>query len=93
MVKTWKVEDAREDFDAILQASATEGPQTITRRGVEVAVLLPINQSRRPDEETEKRPKYRNLKEWLMAPEPRTENLAAPRLRPTKRRPPPTFED
>ena len=93
MVKTWKIEDAREDFDAVLRASETDGPQIISERGKAVAALLPIEQWRRMGEESDNPPKYRNLKEWILAPEPKVDNFVAPRMRPTKLRPPPTFED
>ena len=84
MVKRWKAEDAKENFDAVLQASETDGPQIVTKDGEEVAVLLSAEQWRRLYPEPEKPPKYRNLKEWLLAPEARTENLVAQRHRPTE---------
>ena len=91
MVKRWKAEDAKENFDAVLQASETDGPQIVTERGVPVAVLLPIELWRRMEERP--KPNHKAFWDLMMAPEPRTENLAAPRHRPTKLRPPPTFED
>ena len=91
MVKTWKIEDAREDFDAVLRASETDGPQIISEHGKAVAALLPIEQWRRMEERP--KPDHEAFVKLLMAPEPRTENLAPPRIRPTKLRPPPTFKD
>jgi prevent-host-death family protein len=76
MNNVWPVQDAKARFSEMLETSLTEGPQIVTRRGVEAAVLLPIEQWRRvramakPD-----------LKEWLLAPEARTETLTPPRVR------------
>jgi antitoxin Phd len=43
-MKHWPVK-AR--FSEMLDASLTEGPQIVTRRGVETAVLVPIDEWRR----------------------------------------------
>ena len=53
-----------------------EGPQIVTKRGVETAVLLPIEQWRKL-----KRMTKPDLKELLLAPEARTEDLTPPRGR------------
>lgn len=47
MTKTWHVEEAGVRFSELLEMSLAEGPQVVTRRGVEVAVLVPIDQWRR----------------------------------------------
>ena len=73
-------------FSAFLEASATEGPQIVTRRGVETAVLLPIEQWRRLREIAQP-----DLKALLLAPEARTDTLAPPRAR-HGRRPAPALE-
>lgn len=80
----WHEHEAKARFGAFLEASLREGPQVVTRRGVETAVLVPIEQWRRM------RPRSR-LKELLLAPEARTETLVPPRT-PPRLRPPPTFE-
>ena len=74
MEKIWQVQDAKARFSEFLEASITEGPQVVTKRGVETAVLVPIAQWRR----LEKLQKP-DLKELLLAPEARTEALAPPR--------------
>lgn len=74
MSKTWQVQDAKARFSEMLRASLAHGPQIVTRRGVESAVLVPIEQWRRLQPMA--RP---NLKELLLAPEPRTETLTPPR--------------
>jgi antitoxin Phd len=40
----WQVYDAKARFSEFLDAALTEGPQIVTRRGVEAAVLLPIDE-------------------------------------------------
>jgi prevent-host-death family protein len=46
-MRTWQVQDAKARFSEFLDASLTEGPQVVTRRGVEAAVLVPIDEWRR----------------------------------------------
>ena len=76
MSKTWQVQDAKARFSELLETSLTEGPQIVTRRGVEAAVLVPIDEWRR----LEKRARP-DLKELLLAPEARTDALTPPRPR------------
>ena len=70
MSKTWQVQDAKARFSELLETSLTEGPQIVTKRGVEAAVLVPIDEWRR----LEKRARP-DLKELLLAPEARTDAL------------------
>ena len=74
MSKTWQVQDAKARFSELLERSLAEGPQIVTKRGVETAVLVPIDEWRR----LEKRAKP-DLKELLLAPEARTDALTPPR--------------
>ena len=83
---SWQVQDAKARFSELLETSLSEGPQVVTRRGVETAVLVPIEQWRRLERLA--RP---NLKELLLAPEPRTDALVPPR-RTLAFRPAPRFE-
>lgn len=39
-MKTWNIHDARARFAGLLEACLAEGPQMITRRGAEVAVVV-----------------------------------------------------
>jgi prevent-host-death family protein len=64
----WPVRDAKSRFRELLEAALSEGPQVVTRRGVETAVLVPIEEWRRL---REGRP--RNLKDVLLGPGPRFE--------------------
>jgi antitoxin Phd len=43
----WQVQDAKARFSEFLDASLRDGPQVVTRRGVEAAVLVPIDEWRR----------------------------------------------
>ena len=74
MNNTWQVQDAKARFSEMLETSLAEGPQIVTKRGVETAVLVPIEHWRRLE-----RMAKPNLKELLLAPEPRTETLTPPR--------------
>jgi prevent-host-death family protein len=46
-VKNWPVQDAKARFSEFLKATLTEGPQVVTMRGTEAAVLVPVEQWRR----------------------------------------------
>ena len=47
MSNIWQVQDAKARFSEMLETSLADGPQIVTRRGVETAVLVPIEQWRR----------------------------------------------
>lgn len=72
--RKWPVQDAKAHFSEFLEASLAEGPQIVTRRGVEEAVLVPIDQWRRLEQTA--RP---TLKELLLAESPRAEIPIPPR--------------
>lgn len=78
----WQVQDAKARFSEFLEASLTNGPQIVTKRGVETAVLLPIGEWRRLEKMT--RP---DLKELLLAPQARTDGLTPSRLKHRHRKP------
>ena len=40
----WPVYDAKARFSELLDAALNQGPQIVSRRGVETAVLIPIEQ-------------------------------------------------
>ena len=84
--KRWPVQDAKARFSELLEASLREGPQIVTRRGVEAAVLVPVEQWRQLEQAA--RPK---LKDLLLAESPRAEIPVPPR-RSWRRRAPVTFE-
>ncbi|MFD4433434.1 type II toxin-antitoxin system Phd/YefM family antitoxin [Nocardia sp. NPDC058497] len=43
----WQVQEAKQRFSEVLRAVETEGPQTITKHGDEVAVVIDIAEYRR----------------------------------------------
>jgi antitoxin Phd len=43
----WPVYDAKARFSELLDAALKEGPQIVSRRGVEAAVLVPIEEWKR----------------------------------------------
>ena len=82
MSMRWPVQDAKSRFSELLDTAIAEGPQIVTKRGVETAVLLPIEQWRRLERLT--RP---DLKELLLASEARTEELTPSRTQHRRRAP------
>jgi len=42
-MQTWPVQDAKARFSEFLDACITTGPQMVTRRGSEAAVLVPVD--------------------------------------------------
>ena len=77
----WQVQDAKARFSELLEASLREGPQVVTRRGIEAAILVPIEEWHRLKHTA--RP---TLKQLLLVPTPRFESLIPKRgkLRPRK---------
>ncbi len=78
---TWPVQDAKARFSELLDACVNDGPQVVTRRGIETAVLVPIEQWRRI--QATARP---SLKQLLLADAGRVELLVPERGR-ARRRP------
>ncbi|WP_084185142.1 type II toxin-antitoxin system Phd/YefM family antitoxin [Desulfonatronum thiodismutans] len=79
-MQTWPVQDAKARFSEFLDACVSKGPQVVTRRGTETAVLLPIDAWRRL--QAAARP---SLKQILLMESPRTESLAPERGRARRR--------
>jgi antitoxin Phd len=73
---SWQVQDAKARFSEFLDATIKKGPQIVTRRGIETAVLVPIEEWNRLQKAA--RP---GLKALLLAPEARFENLIPERHR------------
>ena len=46
-MQTWPVQDAKARFSEFLDACMAEGPQMVTKRGAEAAVLVPVDEWRR----------------------------------------------
>ncbi len=79
-MQTWPVQDAKARFSELLNACVNEGPQVVTRRGAETAVLVPIAEWKRLSKAV--RP---SLKELLLSDEARA-NLVLPTRGQAKRR-------
>ena len=82
---TWQLQDAKARFSEFLDAALEHGPQIVTRRGIEAAVLVPIEEWRRLQQG-----RGPNIKELLLSG-PKFDNLVLPR-RKRRRRPPVEFE-
>ena len=82
---SWQVQDAKARFSELLETTIKKGPQIVTRRGVEAAVLVPIEEWRRLQNAS--RP---GLKALLLAPAPVFENSQR-ELRVLRRRAPVVF--
>ncbi len=65
-MKSWPVQDAKARFSEMLDTCLQDGPQMVTRRGAEQAVLVPMAEWRR----LTAAPK-RTLKELLLTDEAR----------------------
>jgi antitoxin Phd len=82
-MKAWPVQDAKARFSEMLDACVADGPQLVTKRGAEAAVLVDVDEWRRIAAHA--RP---TLKELLLADEPRFDIPIPPRGRARRRRPP-----
>lgn len=78
---TWPVQDAKARFSEFLDACLTEGPQMVTKRGAEAAVLVPVQEWRRLQSAARS-----SLKQLLLSDQARTEMMVPARGR-AKRRP------
>jgi antitoxin Phd len=65
-MQSWPVQDAKARFSEFLETCLNEGPQIVTKRGVEAAVLVPAAEWHRLHAAA--RP---SLKELLLLPQPR----------------------
>jgi prevent-host-death family protein len=83
---SWHVQDAKARFSEFLDAAVERGPQVVTRRGVETAILVPIGEWRRLQRDA--RP---GLKALLLESGARVEDLV-PGNRKLRRRPQVEFE-
>ena len=86
-MKIWPVQDAKARFSELLDDCLKDGPQIVTRRGVETAVVVPIDQWRRMAPQ-----KQMTLKEWLLTDFARAD-LNIPDRKKWRWRTPTAFED
>jgi prevent-host-death family protein len=69
-MQIWPVQDAKARFSEFLEACIAEGPQMVTKRGAEAAVLVPVDMWRRL--QSSARP---SLKQLLLSESGRTDLL------------------
>jgi prevent-host-death family protein len=79
-MQTWHIQDAKARFSEFLNTCVNNGPQLVTKRGVEAAVLVPIETWNRMQEMAKP-----SLKELLLSNEDRGE-LVLPKRGSAKRR-------
>jgi antitoxin Phd len=61
-MKSWSVQEAKARFSEFLATCLKDGPQVVTKRGAEAAVLVPVEDWRRLRQSAR-----RTLKELLLA--------------------------
>ena len=81
-MKKWSVQDAKARFSEFLETCLAEGPQLVTKRGADAAVLVPLREWERLRRDA--RP---TLKALLLSPEARGD-LPIPDRGRWRRRPP-----
>lgn len=77
---TWPVQDAKARFSEFLDACLVEGPQMVTRRGTETAVLVPVQEWRRL--QSAARP---SLKQLLLCAQARADMIVPERAQAKRR--------
>ncbi|MCB1631975.1 MAG: type II toxin-antitoxin system Phd/YefM family antitoxin [Pseudomonadales bacterium] len=73
-MRNWPVQNAKARFSELLDACVNDGPQMISRRGTETAVLIPIHEWRRLQASAQP-----SLKQLLLDDFARTDTLAPTR--------------
>jgi prevent-host-death family protein len=73
-MKAWPVQDAKARFSEFLETCLADGPQMVTKRGTEAAVLVPAAEWRRLSSAAQP-----SLKQLLLSEAGRTEELVPPR--------------
>lgn len=80
-MQTWPVQDAKARFSEFLDACISEGPQVVSRRGTETAVLVPLAEWQRL-----KHAAKPSLKALLLSDLARTDDLLIPERGKARRR-------
>lgn len=78
----WQVQDAKARFSELLDTTLKKGPQVVSKRGVETAVLVPIEEWRRLQQAARL-----GLKTLLLASGPRFDGAVPVRGKQRRRRP------
>jgi antitoxin Phd len=82
IMKVWQVQDAKARFSELLDDCLSEGPQLVTKRGVDAAVLVPVHEWKRLQDNA--RP---TLKALLLSDDARSDFNLPPRGRRSRRVP------
>lgn len=85
-MSNWSVQDAKARFSEFLETCLRQGPQIVTKRGAQAAVLVPLDEWNRLQEAA--RP---SLKDMLLSDEARFD-LDIPKRGGKRRRPAPAFD-
>ena len=85
-MQNWSVQTAKARFSEFLEVCLTEGPQMVTKRGAEAAVLVSASEWRRLQASAQP-----SLKELLLSGSARA-GLALPARGKARRRPPTPFK-
>ncbi|WP_449392842.1 type II toxin-antitoxin system Phd/YefM family antitoxin [Eoetvoesiella caeni] len=80
-MRVWPVQDAKARFSEFLDACLSDGPQMVTRRGNEAAVLVPVAEWRRLQAAAQP-----SLKELVLSDVARTDYLVPSRGKGRRRR-------
>lgn len=80
-MQAWSVQDAKAKFSEFLDACLADGPQMVTKRGAEAAVLVPVQEWRRL--QSAARP---SLKQLLLSSAGRTVLVIPPRGKAQRRK-------
>ena len=85
-MSNWSVQDAKARFSEFLETCLRQGPQVVTKRGVEAAVLVPLEEWKRLRDAA--RP---SLKDILLSDDARFD-FDVPSRGGKRRRPAPVFD-
>jgi antitoxin Phd len=85
-MSNWSVQDAKARFSEFLETCLKQGPQVVTKRGAQAAVLVPLDEWNRLQEAA--RP---SLKDMLLSDDARFD-LDIPPRGGKRRRPAPAFD-
>ena len=81
-MQTWPVQDAKARFSEFLEKCLTDGPQMVTKRGTEAAVLVAADEWRRLQASAKP-----SLKELLLSDQARAQMPVRPRGQARRRSP------
>lgn len=65
----WQLQEAKQQFSEVVRRALEEGPQTVTRHGEEVVVIVPIDEWRR------RQSSAKDFNDFLTGPGPSFDDL------------------